>query len=459
MIDVHRPANPGRVPARLLPLAAGLLLVLAAAPAARGGGFALFDQGAKGMGLAGAFTAQADDGSAVFYNAGGLALLESGALTAGAVAEALGDVQVQGLAPGLAAGAGGEETADPELAGLHAYWVHPLRPRLTLGLGVHTPFHFTTEWEDPDAFPGRTLSLASELRTLDVNPALAVRFGRGLGLGAGVVLRATELSMERRIQRPDPLGTGPLDVATLDLESDTETGFGWNAGVLQQVSPYFAWGVSYRSGIDVDYAGAGVLTQIPTGNDQFDDLIAATLPFDRQLALTSAVDFPALAAAGVAFGFGTYNILEIDAGWSDWSRVDAIPFLLPNDPSLSSTVELRFDDAMSVRVGFLHQTAGGAQWRAGYAFEESPQPDETVGPFFADADAHVVSLGFGKDWLDVAVAWVQYADRSVVASVDGFNGNWSANALRLGVTVRNVFGAAPPKLPQAPPPPALPGGR
>lgn len=454
MMDVDRPAGAG-TGTRPACWAAALLLLLAA-PAARGGGFAVSDQGAKAMALGGAFTAQADDGSTLFYNAGGLALLDGGSLSFGAVAEGLGDFQVQGRSPGIAAGTTGDSALELAVAGAHAYWVQRLRPRLSFGIGLFTPFHLDQEWAKPDTFAGRTLSLSSQIRALDVNPTAAVRLGKAFGLGIGVVLRTSDVSTTYRLQRPDPLGDGVLDVGSMALDSDMETGIGWNLGLQQQVSHSFAWGVAYRSAIDVDYAGAAKLTQIATGNDQFDALLADSLPFDQDLALRTSIGFPATAGAGVAFAIGNRSILELDAGWTEWSRIQQIPFVLPNDPDLSSNVELRFDDTMDARLGFLVQTASGAQWRAGFAFEESPQPDETVGPFFAGADRTVLSVGFGKDWLDVALAWVQSDDRVVRTNVDGFNGNWSADALRLGITVRNVFGKEIEKLPKAPKVPEAP---
>ena len=51
------------------------LVTLAAAPL-HAAGFSIFEQGSKAMGMAGAFTAQADDPSALFYNAGGLAFVD-----------------------------------------------------------------------------------------------------------------------------------------------------------------------------------------------------------------------------------------------------------------------------------------------------------------------------------------------------------------------------------------------
>jgi hypothetical protein len=59
------------------PLAAlaGLGIALAPSPAGAAA-FALFEQGARGMGFAGAFTAQASDPSAIFHNAAGLGFLK-----------------------------------------------------------------------------------------------------------------------------------------------------------------------------------------------------------------------------------------------------------------------------------------------------------------------------------------------------------------------------------------------
>ena len=46
-------------------------------------GFGIFEQGTKAMGMAGAFTAQADDPSALFHNAGGLAFVDEPEIAAG----------------------------------------------------------------------------------------------------------------------------------------------------------------------------------------------------------------------------------------------------------------------------------------------------------------------------------------------------------------------------------------
>jgi hypothetical protein len=67
--------------------------------------------------------------------------------------------------------------------------------------------------------------------------------------------------------------------------------------------------------------------------------------------------------------------------------------------------------------------------------EQSPQPDESVGPFFADGKRSVFGVGFGIDWLDIALQWEKPADRTTFANVDGLNGTYRASIYRFAITI------------------------
>ena len=60
-----------------------VLGVAAAVAPASAAGFGIFEQGTRAMGMAGAFTAQADDPSALWHNAGGLAFFDETDFAAG----------------------------------------------------------------------------------------------------------------------------------------------------------------------------------------------------------------------------------------------------------------------------------------------------------------------------------------------------------------------------------------
>jgi long-subunit fatty acid transport protein len=249
------------------------------------------------------------------------------------------------------------------------------------------------------------------------------------------VLRTSELSETHRVQLFNPLADAAVDVAEVRFDTDTENQLGWTAGFLHRVSPAFSWGISYRSAIATDYTGTGRLTQVPTGDAQFDDLVAVSLPLDQDLALTSSLELPDTATLGLAFGLGKSLRVVTDVQWTGWSSVDRLAFQLTEEPTFDQIFELRLDDTVSFRAGVELTLPSGLQLRLGAAMEDTAQPDETVGPLLADSDRTVLSGGLGLDWLQVVFSYTELADRTTRTNVDGLNGTYRTNFWSLAVTV------------------------
>src|SRR5688500_11200438 len=143
---------------------------LAAAPM-HAAGFSVFEQGTKAMGMAGAFTAQADDPSMLFHNAGGLAFVTEQEVAGGFTYIRSSEADFQGAAPFPGPSVSASQKDLSEILP-HAYWVRPLNDTWKIGLGLETPFGLTTEWENPSTFAGRFLSTKAALRAVDLNPTL-----------------------------------------------------------------------------------------------------------------------------------------------------------------------------------------------------------------------------------------------------------------------------------------------
>jgi long-chain fatty acid transport protein len=416
-------------------LALTLSLCALTLPAPAGAsGFSLSGQGVKALGMGGAFTAQANDPTAVFYNPGGLALLEKGKLTAGTASMYLNESQYRGTSPGPGAGTSAEQEAGFTTIPVHTYAVKKLGDHFKLGAGLYQPYGFENQWTDPASFAGRTLTTDSELQVFDVSSVLAWKVTPSFGLGAGAVYRNSKLSTGRRIQALNPTTAERVDIGSLAFETDNDAGFGWTAGLLHRIGTRFSWGISYRSPIEIDFQGSGTLTQVLTGDDQFDALNVLVYPYDTELPASTTLTFPDEAVLGIAFAPSERFLVALDVAQTGWSQFEGLAVTYPANDSFDQTLQGVYDDTLSYRLGLQVGIGKGMQLRFGYALEESPQPDPSVAPFFPDAERSVFSLGFGRDWLDVGFQFITPDDRTTLTNADTFNGTYSGNTYILGIS-------------------------
>ena len=420
-------------------LVALLLSVLLVTPAF-GAGFLLFEQGSKAMGMAGAFTAQADDGSAMFHNVAGLAFQDFAegkerSFLAGITFVRPTESGFQGQAPFPGPTATGEQ-ADQLFTVPHVYFARRLNSRWTFGLGVNAPFGLSTEWDNPETFAGRYISTRAELSAVDLNPSVAWRVNDELAVGFGAVIRLSEISLQRFIPQRNPFTGAVVDVGFANLESSFDEGFGFNVGALYKRPGGLSIGFSYRSKVDTDYAGAATLTQIPTGDDGFDALVAASVPFGVPLALSTSLEFPDMASLGVAYEISEKLLVEADVNWTGWSSFDVVELEFVTAPALSETIPENYEDAQNYRIGVRYDTSDSRQWRFGVYFDETPQPEETVGPLLPDADRYGVTIGYGTKRYDVALMYVQFDDRTTTTNHDNFFGTYEFTIVLLGGSIR-----------------------
>jgi long-chain fatty acid transport protein len=414
-------------------------LALAAIPA-WGAGFGFFEQGARAMGMGGAFTAQADDPSALFHNVGGLAFLKQRDFYLGTTLAFIGDSTFHGEAPFPGDTASGQQV-NQVVYPSHFYYVQPISRNLTFGLGFNSPFGLVTEWDNPDQWAGRFLSTRAELRTFDFNPSLGWQATPKLGLGFGVIYRLSDVTLDRRVAVPsNPYTLLPAEVAKSRLESNLDDGHGWDAGFLYKYNNSFSVGFSYRSKVTVDYGGDAHLTQILTGFPQFDASVAALLPFGQAVPVKTSVEFPDMWSVGVALALSPNMVLEVDYNRTGWSTFKQVAIAFPAGSGLDDqTLPENWKDAKNYRVGFRWSGSSSSEWRFGYIYDETPQPDETVSPLLPDANRNDFVIGYGHKGgavrFDLALMYVDFAKRTTHTNVNNFNGTYETSAFLLGLSL------------------------
>jgi long-subunit fatty acid transport protein len=243
-------------------LRALLALPLLVAPvSAQASGFAIESQGARAMGFAGAYVAQASDPSAIFYNAAGIAFLKGKQLY---VSGALAGLSTDFTGAGPNPPAGTLESTSNGLSILPSfYYSQQVKDSVVVGIGVTKPFATKASWTNPDEFTGRFICVECSLSSWSINPTVAFRLADRFSIGGGLDVRFSKFDLSRRlIADPNPFPV-PTDVAQLTLASDTKTALGFNAGILAMPSENFSVGLSYRHKVTVDHAAQADLRPDP----------------------------------------------------------------------------------------------------------------------------------------------------------------------------------------------------
>jgi long-chain fatty acid transport protein len=421
--------------------AARLGLALCAAPTlSHASGFAIFEQGANGMGFAGAYTAQSDP-SSIFHNAAGVAFLKGTHLALGGTLIAP-STDFTGADP--FPGASVTETGDAGVIVPPAFdLTHQLSENLVVGFGVHVPFGLRTRWADADTtFTGRFISKRADVRAFSFNPTVAYKLADRLAVGGGIDVRLTKVQLDRNVASINPFTLKPVDVAAVTLASDQALDFGFNLGVLAKPTERLSIGVAYRHKVQVDFTGNANFTRLPTGSAQFDALVAGRLPAG-DVPISTDIAFPALISLGGAYEWEQWT-LAAQLDLQQWSSFDELPITVQDRPDLSSVSQEQYQNSQIYRVGLERRFGENLSVRGGYFYDKSPVPAPAVSPLLPDADRHGICVGFGyrsgKFKIDVANWFLIFKDRSTEGvNRDHYDGVYKSRAELFAVTLGWVF--------------------
>lgn len=402
-------------------------------------GFAIDNQGTRAMGFAGAYVAQASDPSAIFFNAAGVAFLKGKQVY---LSGGLGSFSTSFAAEGPNPLAGTVEKTNPLFSALPSiYYTHQVSERVVVGLGFNSPFGFRSEWQNPDEFSGRFICLDCEIRSWGLNPTLGYRIKDRLAVGFGLDLRFSSFRLTQRVlASPNPF-PGPTDVAQLTIESATDTGIGFNVGLLASPTDSLSIGLAYRHRVKAAYGGVADFNQILTGNTVVDTLVAASLKPAEPVQVTH--NFPAHLAVGVAVRPGNW-IVEGDLAWTFWSSFDQVELRFQGTPALATVLPQAYENVLQGRIGAEYLLSDTWSVRGGYSYDHGPQPTATVSPFLHDSNRH--GFGLGGSWkngnlhLDFVARYLLFRSRSTrgINRYD-YNGRYDSASFQLGIALSHRF--------------------
>ncbi len=297
------------------------------------------------------------------------------------------------------------------------YVTVPIKPQWSVGVGINAPFGLVTEYDD--TWLGRFQAVKSDIKTINVNPAVSWRIAPNFSVGAGVNWQRVDAELTQRINYSAALGVAagqaaaaglipatlvPTIVgATPGLESKAklegdDSAWGWNIGFLWDATPQTRIGGQYRSsikydvGANVDFEHPAVPT-LPPALAPVVGLLAAGV--NHNLAnggVKAEIELPDIANLSVFHRLNDRWDLMADLQFTRWSTFKELRFVRTTGELLSLTPE-NFEDAWRFSVGATYHYNDAWSFRGGLAYDQSPVRNEFRTPRLPDADRYWIAVG------------------------------------------------------------------
>ena len=392
-----------------------------------GSGFALFEHGNRAMAMGGAFTAVADDPSALFWNPAGMAFqTDEGIQLMFGVIFIAPEQTFYGESPYPGDGYTADQV-EQTFFPAHFYLGIPINDRLEVSFSLTNPWGLGTEWDED--FLGRYIAQKTDIMNFNLGVSMAYQLSEKFAFGIGIDYEMGSIELQNRAGLINPFNQQLTDVADATLETTgINSGFAWNVGLLWKIGGGFTLGGVYRSGFTIDFEGDGAFEQVLTGYPEFDAVIASFLPFDEKVPITTSIEYPDFWTIGLSWQNEKWT-LSGQYGVMGWTSFDELAIVFPENPELSFVVREDYEDAAQYRIGGEYRATQHVAIQFGYLFDETGQPIESMSPLLGDGDRTGYSAGFSyytdRFRFDLGYMYLETDARSTEGtSWDGFNGTY-----------------------------------
>lgn len=384
------------------------------------GGFQLNEHGAKPMAMGGAFTAIANDASAIYWNGAGLTQLAGSQLMLG-TALITPVSSFRGVSPSITEYKMEKQTFYPS----HLFAAFRANEKIVWGIGFTTPFGLGTRWDED--WIGKYLAVETELMTFAFMPTWAYSVTDNFSISAGFQYSfATVLITRKNSQAPF---SGD---AFITLEGDDTEGFGYQFGLMYKPTCNLSLGASFHSEVNYKFKG----TADAVGSQQLID--AKRIPNDAEI--QAELTTPMNIAVGLAYTPFSKLTLSLDYQYIGWSSYDvlAVNFEDPTYTDLASPRD--YKDTYIGRFGLEYKLTPSLSLLGGVYYDKIPVAPEKVNPSLPDANRLGFSGGFDfklTSKLGISASYlfirneettITNSEENYTAGISPFNGTYNSIA-------------------------------
>ncbi len=399
-------------------LMVGIFVLLVSVSLVFADGFSIYEHGAKSMALCGAFTAQADDATAVFFNPAGITQLSGW------------NFAVSGTYIIPKASFTGPLSVDPNLYQEVKSWnffvpslyaTYAITENLSAGFGFFVPFGLGTDWGEE--WVGKSLATKSEVQTYFFNPNIAYRITEGLSVAAGFDYVMANITLNRQALFTPRFGWG-----SVELTGDASS-FGYNLALHYQINEMLSLGASFRSNVKLDIDGTAKF-DFPSTSQITAAEYATLFPESKGKA---EINLPTFLIVGAALK--PFDALTVEADWFriGWTSYDelAVDFDTETAAVKDESTPKKWHNGYSVRLGAEYRWNEKIAIRMGVDRDLDPAPDKYVDPSLPGGDRWLFSIGAGYKvnenlTVDAGYMFLSQDDRTITDSDIDFNGTYKS---------------------------------
>ncbi|MGJ8639162.1 MAG: OmpP1/FadL family transporter [Opitutaceae bacterium] len=297
-----------------------------------------------------AFTATADNASAVFYNAAGLTQTEG--------TQVRSNAYIVSLSYEYSGAFGTAETDDffqviPSFFASHKFEDQPY----AIGFGMYAPFGLGVDWGENAPFA--QVAYDASLAYIKYHVVFSWQVNETLSIGFG-----------------PSYDTGDIELKNTDVlqsfEGDDDT-VGYSLSVLWQPSEKHSFGLNYQGATEMEFDGTATGFIPSTGRLVFPDSIVL----------------------GYSYRPNEKWNIEFDIDWTNWDKVDDLRL------DIAGTIvplPLNWKNSFNWELGATRFFENGWHASAGYTYVENAVPDDAFTPIVSDSDRHYLQFGVGRDY-------------------------------------------------------------
>lgn len=396
---------------------------------------------AKSSSLNGLYIAGIDEMNNVLNNVAGLAHLNSRFVELSLV-DLIGQSELDNPTNGL------YRSFQQDNVALSAGIIYPLSEKIVIALSYQRAYDYDVNW--PFAVLTSTDS-SSVLQTFDlfnnisvdaILPSVSFRFG-SLSVGASVNIFNVKYESAFPITNFEWNDTLGLPAYQMEYDMDAWS-FGFNAGLMYDVSEDLRLGAFVRSSFSADLKGSVK-----------SELLSSIDSVSAESEVTTTLEYPWILGAGLLYKFSAEWIVNLDFQYSLFGSSSESLVMNYSDPGWStknfqtdpltgvnpSNILLAFEDAFDAGVGLEYMFTDWSL-RSGYRFSQSQNNDASYNFLFPTVDQHWISLGLGYNdsiyFVDLTAAYAFGADTEII-SIPSVSGNYDSQTINVSFTLKYAF--------------------